>query len=53
MGWLHVNILQDYVPPTNKDHVEIHVSGGEPEIEKMVTYAHIITGDQIRSNDWS
>ena len=49
MGWVHVDILQDYVPPPNKECVENHVSGDEPEIEQKVTYAQIVTGSQIGS----
>ena len=31
MGWVHVDILKDYVPPPKKESVENNVSGDEPE----------------------
>ena len=49
MGLLHVDILQDYVPPIKKGRVENHVSGDKPEIKQKVTYAQIVTGGQIGS----
>ena len=53
MGWAHIDILQDYVPPPKKERVENNVSGDEPEIEQKVTYAQIITGSLIGSADGS
>ena len=53
MGWVLVKILQDYVSPPNKEHVEILVSGDEPEIKQKLTYSQILTGGQIRSADGS
>ena len=29
MGWAHIAILKDYVPPLKKERVENHVSGDE------------------------
>ena len=31
MGWAHLDILQDNVPPPKKERVENHVSGDKPE----------------------
>ena len=42
--WVHVDILQDYAPPTRKERVENYVAGDEPEIEQKITYANIVTG---------
>ena len=53
MGQLHVEILQDYVQPPNKERVENYVSGDTPEIEQKVTYAQIVTGSKIGSADGS
>ena len=53
MGWVHVEILQDYVPHPKKERIENHVSGHEPEIEQNVTYAQIVTGSPIGSADGS
>ena len=51
MKWVHVKILQDYVPPPKKERSENHVSGDEPEIEQKVTYAQIVTGNRIGKTD--
>ena len=31
IGWAHLDILQDNVPPPKKERVENHVSGDKPE----------------------
>ena len=49
MRWVHVDILQDYVPSPKKERVKNHVSGDEPEIEQKV----IVSGSQIRSAYWA
>ena len=49
MGWVHVDILQDYVPPRKKEPVENHVSGDKPEIRQEVTYTQIVTASRIKS----
>ena len=37
MGWAHVKILQDYVPPPKKERVENHVSEDESETSQKAT----------------
>ena len=51
MGWAHVDIFQDYVPPPKKDRVENHVSGDEPETLQEATYAQVVTWNQIEKID--
>ena len=53
MGWVHVDILQDFVPPPNKGRVDNHVSRDKPEINQKVTYAQLVTWSKIRSADGS
>ena len=53
IGWVHVDILQNYFPPPKKERVENPVSGDEPEIKQKVIYAQIVTGGQIGSADRS
>ena len=51
MGWAHVNILQDYVPPPKKERVEKHVSEDESETSQKATYAQVVTGNRIGNTD--
>ena len=51
MGWAHVIILQDYVPPPKKERVENHVSGDEPETSQKATYDQVVTGNLIGKAD--
>ena len=53
MVLLHVDILQDYVPPPNKERVENHVSGDKPGTSQKATYAQIVTGNRIGKTDGS
>ena len=53
MVWVHVDILQDYVPPPKKEGVDNHVSGDEPEIEQKATYNQIVPGSRIGGADGS
>ena len=47
MGWSHVDILRDYIPPPQKERVEYHASGDKPETSQKATYVQVITGDLI------
>ena len=47
MGWTHVETLKNYAPPPNKERVENHVSGDEPEILQKATYAQTLNGNKI------
>ena len=51
MGWVHINILQDYVPPPYKEPVENHVSGDKPDTSQKATYVQIVTGDLIQKEN--
>ena len=51
MGWAHVDILKDYVPPPNKESVENNVSGDEPETFQKATYVQVVTGNRIGKID--
>ena len=51
MVWAHVNILQDYEPPPNKELIEKNISGDKPETSQKATYVHVVTGNQIEKTD--
>ena len=50
-GWAHVDILQDYVSPPNRERFGNHVSGDKPETFQKATYVQVINGNRIGKTD--
>ena len=56
IGWAHVDILQDYFSFPNKERIEKHIFGNEPETLQNATYNQVVNGNQLRKTDgteWS